>query len=185
MKHGLARMRQFHRRFVEDIRAVAALEFALIAPMLLILYMGGTEASLAVTLHRKLGDTAGTISDLATQNNALTKAELNGLTNVARDIMRPYDVSALGLSVIGVDIATDGKAKVVWSYGQNGSTPARGSPYALGADYASVRDAFVVVTSARYTYRPLGGYGFKQSIDMVQDAIFRARSKTGVRCDDC
>lgn len=185
MKPRLADLLPTLRRLAADRRGVAALEFALIAPMLLILYMGGTEATLAVTLHRKLVDTAGTVSDLATHNNAVTKSELEGLANVARDIMRPYDVAALGLSVVGIDIAPSGQAKVVWSFARNAPAPARNSPFTLGSDFASLKDAFIVVTTARYAYQPLGGYGFTKPIDMAQVATFRARSKTGVRCDDC
>lgn len=181
----MARVSSRLRQLARDRRGVAALEFALVAPLLLILYMGGTEASLAVTLHRKLQDTAATISDLSTQNDQITRAELNGLANVARDIMRPYDASRLGLLIQGIDIAPSGQAKVVWSFAQNTAAPAKNASYTLGSDYAALRDTFIVVTTARFSYQPLGGYGWKTPIDMSREVTFRARGKKGVRCDDC
>lgn len=172
-------------RFRHDRRGVAAVEFAMIAPVLLILYMGGTDATLAVTLHRKLQDAAGTVSDLATQHEIVTKAELTGLMNVARDIMRPYPTDKLGFVIQGVDIDATGKAKVVWSFGQNREAPKKNTAYTLPPEFQNLKDTFIVVSRSEYRYQPIGGYGFSQGIDMAGDATFRARAKKGVRCDDC
>ena len=53
------------RRIAADRRAVSAVEFALLLPLMLTLFIGGNEVSQAMTIYRKISRTGSTLGDLA------------------------------------------------------------------------------------------------------------------------
>lgn len=76
--------------FIKDSKAVAAVEFAFIAPILLLLFVGTIEVSFLVAVDRKLSRTASTIADLVTQDTAADAATLNNFLGATERIMYPY-----------------------------------------------------------------------------------------------
>src|SRR5918993_854844 len=67
------------RSFKRDERAVSAVEFALLAPMMIGLYLGGVEISEGISVDRKVTVAAGAVANLAAQNAVLSVADM---TNV-------------------------------------------------------------------------------------------------------
>ena len=76
--------------FTKDSKAVAAVEFALIAPLLLLLFVGTVEVSLAVAVDRKLSRTSSAVADLVTQLQSPTGADVESILGVTDRIMFPY-----------------------------------------------------------------------------------------------
>ena len=66
------RARQIWRRLAGDQRAVSAVEFALILPIMLLLLFGGVELGDALTIDRKVTHVTSTISDLVAQSKTIT-----------------------------------------------------------------------------------------------------------------
>ena len=60
---------QWLKRFFIDTKAVAMIEFALILPTLLVLYMGSLEVSQVVTVDRKMSAVAGALGDLVARSD--------------------------------------------------------------------------------------------------------------------
>ena len=58
--------------FVADKRALAATEFAVIVPLMLVMFFGTVEFSSAVAIDRKVTLIARTLSDLTSQSTKLT-----------------------------------------------------------------------------------------------------------------
>jgi Flp pilus assembly protein TadG len=53
--------------FLGDRRGVAALEFALIAPTILLLYLGSIEVTMGLDVNKNLGRATSMVADLVTQ----------------------------------------------------------------------------------------------------------------------
>ncbi len=81
-------------KFVKNSQAVAAVEFALIAPLLLLLFIGTVEVSLLVSVDRKISRTSSAIADLIAQQTDLRsstgEAELQAIFGITERIMYPY-----------------------------------------------------------------------------------------------
>jgi Flp pilus assembly protein TadG len=172
-------------RFLRDRKGVAAIEFAMTAPLLLVLYMGGTEVTLAVMLNRKVHHAVSVVTDLTTQRTVWTKAELDGIFNVAGEILQPYDRDDLKMRVDAIQIDAAGKGKIAWSYARNMTAIPKNVAVTVPAAYAGLRSAFLVSSQVNYQYIPMGGYGMKNPIDMGETAIFKPRTGTEVKCTDC
>jgi Flp pilus assembly protein TadG len=95
-------------------RGVSAVEFALIAPLMVLMLFGATELSLMVTVDRKTTLAASTLGDLAAQTDVLTCGELSQIGAVTRQVFEPY--SGADASMVVASLTLDGgAAKVEWS----------------------------------------------------------------------
>jgi Flp pilus assembly protein TadG len=138
---------------VRDRRGVSAVEFALLAPVMLTLLIGGNELSQALTIYRKVSHTGSALGDLVSQVSSITTAEMSNILAASTSIMTPYDASGVRLVVSAVNYTTANGFKVSWSVGQNAtawtqcSTPPITIPSGLISDGQQI-----VVTSVSYTY---------------------------------
>jgi Flp pilus assembly protein TadG len=99
--------------FARNSRGVAAVEFALIAPILLILFIGSAEVSLLISVDRKLSRTSSAIADLVAQESDYTtatkQAELKAIFGVTERIMYPYSdrIPCVVITVVRIEAEND------------------------------------------------------------------------------
>jgi len=99
--------------FIQNSQAVAAVEFALIAPILLVLFIGTVEVSLLVSVDRKISRTSSAIADLVAQGGDFSDAagqdELRALFGVAERVMYPYEdkIPCIVISHVKVEAPND------------------------------------------------------------------------------
>lgn len=176
-------------RFRRNRRGIAAVEFAVIVPVLLLLYIGASDVALAITAHRKLQSTANATADLIAQDASTTKADLTAELDIARALMQPLDAVKVKIVLSSILIDAKGKAVVDWSSAVNGALARqKGTEFILPASLANQPSRSFVVVEASYLYTPLGGFGFTHEIAMSKSAYFAPRNTTGsagVQCADC
>lgn len=119
------------RLFRRDARGIAAVEFAIILPVMLLLYIGIVDVTRDVIASRKLNLLSRTVSDLVSQQpTGLTVpvAKMSTILGAASAVMQPFSSAPISLTVSAVDIRLKSDAKtccdvvVRWSYTQAGST---------------------------------------------------------------
>ena len=113
------------RRFLRDARAVAAVEFALIFPLLLLLYFGTVEAASLYTVDRRVATVSSTMADLVSrERGCISNATLNSYFAAAAAIMRPSDTTGMQQVVSLLKVASNGTVTVQWSkpYPTTGTT---------------------------------------------------------------
>lgn len=140
------------RRLKVDQRGVAFLEFALIAPVLIVFYFGTVEFCLALLAERRAGHVAAAVGDLIAQDTTLTQTEVQDIFRVSRTIMAPYATTTLQIRVSHVTKNSSGVATVNWgcvssNWTKRTSTDTSGLPLAVIANGQSM-----VVAETRYGY---------------------------------
>lgn len=120
-----------------DERAIAAVEFALILPLVLMLYLGLVELALGLRASQKLDLVAHTLSDLTAQQltggtnsgqAGMTEATIQSIFSAATTLMAPLPTTSLKMTISEVTIAADAtqtsgyKASVNWSIVSNSGT---------------------------------------------------------------
>src|SRR5882724_10887062 len=78
------------RRFARDSRGAAAVEFALVTPLMLTMYFGMVELSSGVAIDRKVTLVSRTLSDLVAQATAVTNTDISNVFNASSAMMTPY-----------------------------------------------------------------------------------------------
>jgi len=175
------RLGAFHR----DTRGAAIVEFALVMPMLLTLYLGGFAISQATSTWRKLSDTTAQLANVAAQYTTMQSTDAQGVMTAAAQIMSPYSTSNLSevLSVVGV--STSGVATVTWSQAYNGgSAIAKGTVVTLPANML-LPGMSVVWVQTQYAYTPVVGASYVPPITMKDQIYSAPRSSATIPCSSC
>ena len=143
------------RRFARDRRGVSAVEFALLAPLMIGLYLGCAEISDGVAADRKVSLIAATLSNLTSQVSTITTAEMTNILDASTAIVSPYAASKLKMSVTCLKIDANGQATVKWSVTRNGTAKSgvMSIPTAL-----AVPNSQLIYAETSYDYTPTIGY---------------------------
>ena len=172
-------------RFKRDDRGVAVVEFALVVPVLLALYVGGFAVSNSAATSRKVTDTTAQITNVAAQFTSMQKSDAVGLMAAASQIMSPYSTSSLSevITLVGVD--ANGKATVTWSVPYNGGTAlAKTTPVTLPPNMAQPNMSVIWVQTA-YFYNPAVGANYVPAVHLAAQLYTIPRSSVSIPCPDC
>jgi Flp pilus assembly protein TadG len=77
------------RRFTADTQGVSAVEFALLLPLMLTMYLGGSEVANAVATSRKVTLVSRTVADLASQSASITDISMTNILNASAAVISP------------------------------------------------------------------------------------------------
>ena len=175
------------RRFKREERGAAAVEFALILPFLITLYMGSIEASSLFTVDRRIEVIASTTADLVARWNpndgTISSTTVRDYFNASKGIITPYSTTGLKQVVSFITVPANGVgAKVTWSCGFNGGTAlANNALYTLDTKMirlvtaTNTKIGYVIVSSVAYSYKPVLGMVFTNAINLQSKALFLPR----------
>lgn len=148
------------RGFLKDRSGVSAVEFALIAPILIMTYLALAELTLSMMAGRRTSHLAATIGDLAAQSETLTDANVADLWEIGTSMLRPFATGTdLKVRLTCVTMGADNVARVDWSDGHNIAEYADGSTIAtVTTDQISAKES-LVITEVEYDYTsPIGKF---------------------------
>jgi len=176
-------VRVWAKRFRVAQEAVAAVEFALIMPLLLTLYLGSLELSQLITTDQRITNIAGTVGDLVSRSNGeVTAASLTDYFTAATAIISPLPTTGLAQVVTEYSInASTSKATVIWSQAYNGGTAKlAGTVYnantVVPASMTTIsKGSYVIASEAKYPYTPLLGLFFKTSFTLWHQNFYAPR----------
>lgn len=143
--------RGLFRRLIHDRRGVSAVEFALIAPVLIAFYFGLAEFCQGYMAQKRMGHSTAMVADLVAQKETLTAAQIDDIFNIGGLIMKPYSATPLKQRVSSVTRDSSGVAKVDWSRGSGMTQLAVGATVTLPADLIANGES-IVMTEATYDY---------------------------------
>lgn len=166
----LRRIANFHR----ERRGVAAMEFALIAPFMIALWLGTMELSQGVSIDRKVSHASSALADLVTQQTNITAGEMDDIMNATAAIMMPFNVANLSIQIAGVRIDSAGVTRVIWSAARNGTAPAVGGAYTIPVPLRTP-DSFLVVANLAYAHTPVTSKVITGTINLTDDFFLRPR----------
>lgn len=166
--------------FASDRRASAAIEFAVIAPLMISLYLGGVEISDAVAANRKTTLVARTVADLVAQDSKITNAVMDDVLAAATAVATPYGDNNLSVTVSSIKIDNTGIGKVEWSDTKNGIKLVKDTVVTLDPALA-VPNTWLILGEATYNYVPPFGKAFVDPIPMTDKIYMRPRISPNVQ----
>jgi Flp pilus assembly protein TadG len=160
------------RRIARDQRGVSAVEFALLAPVMVGLYLGCVEISEGVAADRKVSLTAAALANLASQATALTSTDMSNILDASGAIIVPFSASLLKMTVTCLKIDANKNVTVKWSETRNG-TKDSGTitiPSAL-----AVANSYLILAKTSYDYTPVVGYTISGTITLSDQMYMSPR----------
>ena len=184
-QRGMIRMLMQRLRCNAD--GVAAVEFAMIAPIMFFLFVGSVEFSQAITVDRRVTQVASSTADLIAREKSTTFTDVAGIMQIIDHLVRPYDPSRLKVTVLNVGAALNNAAdtKVCWSYNHNGgaNTYANSQPYALPNGLVEAGNS-VIIAEVTYNYEPLiFGYFIRAAFPLEEKFFLKPRLSSYVEFD--
>ena len=182
------RLRGMARRMGRGKSGVAAVEFALILPMMLVLYFGCAVLAQGLEAGRKAQNLASTLSNITARTSAgtyvdgncagvttapcVTDTDLNNIFNIATSVLYPFNgATKMTISEIIFDnkvgTTTCCDAKLVWSAPSAGASPRSCQTFAStgsgpttipAGQYPATSDSYLIVADVTYVYAPSFGF---------------------------
>jgi len=111
------------RKFSTDTKAVAATEFAIVVPFMLVLLLGGAELGDGMAINVKVSATAHSVGDMVTQNTSLSTTSMQNILTGATAIIAPYPTNSNQFLITVSEVSSDanGNLTLQWSKSYNGS----------------------------------------------------------------
>lgn len=139
------------RRLRGDRRGVSAVEFALLAPVMIAFYFGLAEFCQGYMAQKRMGHATAMAADLTAQADTITGAGLDDIFAIGDVIMKPFPSSPLGIRISSVTRDANGVAKVDWSRGKRMAARTKGETVTL-PDGLVGNGQTVIVSEATYDY---------------------------------
>jgi Flp pilus assembly protein TadG len=168
-----------------DQSGIAAVEFALILPIMLLLFLGSFETTNLVLAYMKLEASAETAADLVAQtrvNTVLQSTDFTNITNAAKQVLSPLPTSGVLLKIAFASVTYNtGSAVIDWHTEVNSATPIttanipnNASLANLGNQASGSTDSVIIVTLT-YSYSSPSTYMLSSSYTLTESAFNRPR----------
>ena len=172
-----------------DARGVAATEFAIVSPFMLLLYIGGVELGNGLAMNVKVTATAHSVADMVSQNTQVSPSQMSGILAASTAIMAPYPVksgstSLMTITVSGVSTDSKGNATVQWSTSTSGAGRTVGQQMTLSqftaTDPNNPNNANIslILSEVSYDYTPNLGYTIAGTVQLTDSYYLFPRCST-------
>ena len=177
------------RGFLVSTRAVAAVEFALIIPMLLVLLLASIDAGRAMAIYVKVRSATYTLDAVTNQYTTIHDPDMQQILGAAAVILSPYPTSPVAVVVSQVSLDDKGNGTVSWSDALNATARAVGSPVTLPASLASsappnnacnAYPCSFLFGEVKYVYTPMFGYFVTGPITLSDSMYMTPRSASSI-----
>ncbi|MBZ9822664.1 TadE/TadG family type IV pilus assembly protein [Mesorhizobium sp. CA4] len=188
-------------RFCRDRRGIAAIEFAFIVPVLLIMYFITMEASQAIETSKKVSRIGSMVADLVTQQQTVVKANLDAIMKIGGTTLLPYNRSAPSIIITAIQMSDEATptVNVVWSrklVGNTYSADAKPGDTTTVPSTLRIRNTFLIRVESDLGYKPIitwsasnsQGLGLTSAfsnISMSETYYLRPRRSPTIPCGDC
>jgi Flp pilus assembly protein TadG len=172
------------RELRRDKRGVAAVEFALVVPVVIVVYALGFELAQASTVYRKLTDTTVQLANVTSQYTAVSDTDVNNIFGASSQIMVPYSTAPLTIVLSEVVTDASSNATVCWSkpYPSTVTPLATGAAVTMPTGMASPSSHYILVQTT-YAYTPTIGGVFMSGLPMANQVFMIPRASTQIPYD--
>lgn len=191
--------RAIWRRFIASRRGVAAVEFALIMPVLLILFLSSYDVGNAIIVYLKVRTATYELAAITNQygttaSNAgqITTTIMSTITAAGSSILSPYSSTPLTIVLTQIQATSNTQATVSWSYAVNGTAYTQGTTFNLptnlanntcgSGNYSSVSPTsgpgacYLILSQVSYSYTPMFGAFMTGTLTLSDNLYVAPRS---------
>jgi Flp pilus assembly protein TadG len=164
-KTAKSNLQHLLQRLTDNAQGVAAVEFAMIAPLMFFLFVGAIEYSQAIAVDRRVSQSASAMADLVARapSEGVTAQQIDRDLSLVNQLIAPYELSPLTVEVVSVKaVGVPGNPNAVnyvvdWSRNNHNGTPyARNTPAPFGMPQGLlVAGESAIVGRAFYDYTPM------------------------------
>lgn len=186
------KIKKLVKRLIKNEEGVGAVEFALLVPVLLALYVGAVELSVVMTVDKKVSKASAITTDIISQLENVDKTTLKEMVGIAQSIVAPYEASSLGMQVVGINIDSAGKSTISWSWNEANERPFTAGDEIIIPTAFEIPDTFLLRTIVNLDYdllvlspKKAGVEWNDSSIKLKKEYFLHQREAKTIACSNC
>lgn len=149
--------------FKKSTAGVAAIEFAMILPILVLMTLGVAEVTNAVIAHKKFQSAVAMVGDLVSREETIgsdtnsANLAMQGIMKSAENAMYPFNKLDLKMAITAIAANPNtGVQTVAWAYSHRGyPLTACQAPKSMPAANMITPGNSAILVEAEFTYRPI------------------------------
>jgi Flp pilus assembly protein TadG len=181
------RCRRSMTRLRRDTSGLAAVEFALILPLMLMMFFGMIDVSSGFAVDRKVSMIAQTLSDLTSRYTVVQETDVTNFFTIADAMLTPYDSTILKATITQIYLDPASKTgKAVWSRGdakltKNTTVPIPTDLIAKDSSGNWTANQYLILSQITYLYTPtIGWVVSKAGVTLSESSFTKPRQGTCV-----
>ncbi len=177
--------RRLPGRLLRNARATAAVEFALMLPLMLFVFVGAAQVGQAIEISRKVTVTTRIVTDLVTQYSNLSCTTLSTVLAASAQVIAPYSVNNLTITVSEISTASN-KATMVWTATQSDAgtatctTPSSNFTLPSQLLQSSSSAIYYIYGQVSYAFTPVLGYKIIGTTNIKDQIYMSPRLTTSI-----
>jgi Flp pilus assembly protein TadG len=170
-------IQKFLNRWRRDEDGTAAVEAALVFPILLMMLLGTFDMGNAILSNQKVIRASQVTADLVTRERSVNATMLEEAITGGELALAPEDISTYGVDIISVSFDNEGDSAIVWRETRNMAA----DPDVLDrVEELAEPNSGVVIVIVQYTFEPIFGDFVFNDIGMEEVAFARGRKSAVV-----
>lgn len=180
----MAGLAAIYRRFAASTRGVAAIEFATILPVLLLLFLASIDAGRAIAIYLKVRAATYTLDAITNQYTTIQSTDMTSILGATSVVLTPYSASPVVVTISQISVNQSGASTgtVAWSATLNGAALTQGAttsvPTAMTTSLtcSSSSPCYLIYGQVSYTYTPMFVFFIKNGITLADKLYVTPRS---------
>jgi Flp pilus assembly protein TadG len=175
------------RRFIASTRGVAAIEFAIIMPVLLLTLLATFDAGNAIAIYMKVRAATYALAAITNQYSVsapIQSTDMPSITGATAAVLSPYPSAPAGVTITQIKQTNANQAVVSWSYTLNGTAYAAGTTWTLPSKLTTNNacgsyPCYFIYAQVNYTFTPSFGYFATGTLNFSDSCLYATpRSST-------
>lgn len=163
-----------------DEQGVAAAEFGLVFPLLLVLLLGVFDMGNGILAAQKNIRASQVTADLITRNRTVDNTDINEAIEAGELALQPFETDTYGVDVVSIRFDDDASPEIVWQVTRGNITPTTDLSV---VDALAEANSGVVMVRTQYQFQPVFGGFLIGNIDLQERAFSRGRRSAVVNLE--
>jgi Flp pilus assembly protein TadG len=161
-------------RFAASTRGVAAIEFAAVLPVLVVIFLATFDGGRAIGTYLKVRAATYALAEMTNQYATIQSTDMSGILCATSTVMAPYTASP-SVTISQVQINSSGVSKIEWSANQGGTARTVGSSISPPSAMV-VKSSYLILAEVTNTFTPMFGFFGKNGITFSDNLYVTPRS---------
>ncbi len=174
------------RRFAASVRGVAAIEFALVLPFLLLVFLASFDAGNAISIYIKVRSATFALAAITNtynnSNDTIQATDMTTIVSATSAVLAPYSSTPIVVTITQIKATSSTAATVSWSSSLNGTAYTQGSPWTkfpsqlTSTNSCNSYPCYLIFAEVKYTFTPSFGYFVTGPIALYDNVYVAPRS---------